>query len=102
MGESAEDTSDRIASLRKEMEEGQKATRREMEELEKKQQDLERIRDPEEFFKFMQEEGITQEDLQRIFSGDEAHMKARFEDTLKKRDADKLPLASEQALKEVN
>jgi len=29
-------------------------------------------------------------------------MKARFEETLQKRDADKLPMASEQALKKVN
>merc|ERR1712216_39716 len=48
--ESAEDTSLRIESLRKEMEDGQQATRREMEELEKKQADLERIRNPEDFF----------------------------------------------------
>jgi len=84
------------------MEEGQKETRKQMEELEKKQQDLERIRNPEEFFKFMTEEGISPEDLQRIFSGDEAHMKARFEDTLKEKNADNLPAASEQALKKVN
>jgi len=34
--------------------------------------------------KFMQEEGITDADLQRIFSGDEQFMQARLNDTLEK------------------
>merc|ERR1712070_800234 len=34
--------------------------------------------------KFMTESGITQEDIQRIFSGDEQHMQARFNETLEK------------------
>lgn len=79
-----EDPNKRIDSLRKQMEEGQKTTRAEMENLEKKQAELERIKSPEEFMKFMTESGITQEDLQRIFSGDEEHMQARFNDTLEK------------------
>jgi len=78
------DTSDRIDSLRKQMVEGQKATRAEMDNLSKKQEELERIKSPEDFMKFMEESGMTQEDLQRIFSGDEEHMQARFNETLEK------------------
>merc|ERR1719238_490331 len=81
---------------------GQEATRKEMEELEKKQQDLERIRNPEDFFKFMQEEGITQEDLQRIFSGDEAHMQARFNETMEKKSNENSEKKSKEALKKVD
>jgi len=78
-----------IEKLREQMLEGQKATRREMEELEKRQAELERIKDPEDFMKFMTQEGITQEDLQRIFSGDGEFMQARFNETLEKRSTEK-------------
>merc|ERR1719486_1792614 len=102
MSEEAEDTSNRIEGLRKEMEEGQKTTRAELDNLQKKQEELERIRNPEDFLKFMQEEGITQEDLQRIFSGDQEHMQARFRETIDKKDAEKASSKkSAEALKKV-
>lgn len=68
----------RFDSLRKTMEEGQKATQAELENLRKRQEELERLRTPEDVIKFMTEGGITQEDLQRIMSGDEEHMKKKF------------------------
>merc|ERR1719271_803226 len=87
--EAAEEAATNIEKLREQMLEGQKATRREMEELEKRQAELERIKDPEDFMKFMTQEGITQEDLQRIFSGDGEFMQARFNETLEKRSTEK-------------
>jgi len=98
-----EDTTLRIDSLRTQMEEGQKATRAEMDKLQQKQEELERIKNPEDFFKFMTEEGMTQEDLQRIFSGDEQHMQDRFNDTIEEKTAEKDGAKeSADALKKVN
>lgn len=102
MPEDVEETNDRIDSLKKQMEEGQKATRAEMDKLQQKQEELERIRNPEDFLKFMQEEGVTQEDLQRIFSGDEEHMKARFNETIEKKDEKKKTADASEALKKVD
>lgn len=90
----------RIDTLRSQMLEGQKATRAELESLEQKQAELENIRNPEDFMKFMTEEGISQEDLQRIFSGDTDHMKATVDKSIAK-DA-KLPTSAEVALKKVD
>jgi hypothetical protein len=84
MIEAPVESNESIDTLRKQMEDGQKATRAEMENLEKKQNELENIRGPEDFMKFMKEEGITDEDLQRIFGGDEAHMQATLNETLEK------------------
>jgi len=39
--------------------------------------------------RFMTEEGITQEDMQRILSGDEQHMQARFNETIEEKTAEK-------------
>jgi len=82
--ENEKDPTLKIDTLRDNMLEGQKATRTEMENLQKKQDELEKIKNPEDFFKFMAEEGMTQEDLQRIFSGDEQHMQSRFNETVEK------------------
>jgi len=78
-----------IKTLREEMEEGQKATRKEMDHLQSKQDELENIRGPEDFQKFMESEGLTHDDLQRIFAGDEQFMQARLNETLEKKMADK-------------
>jgi len=99
--EDLDDTSERIDKLREQMLEGQKATRNELDMLAKKQEELEKIRSPEEFFKFMTSEGMTQEDLQRMLTGDEAHMKTRFEDTMKSKESEKKKF-SEQALRKVD
>jgi len=97
-----EDPGARIDNLRKEMEEGQKSTRAELDRLQAKQDELEKIRSPEEFFKFMKEEGITQEDIQRIFSGDQDHMQTRFNETLEQKEAKKASEKSLEALKKVD
>jgi len=78
-----------IKTLREEMEEGQKATRKEMDHLQSKQDELENIRGPEDFQKFMESEGLTHDDLQRIFAGDGEFMQARLNETLEKKMADK-------------
>lgn len=80
----AADQAQSIKSLKAQMEEGQKATRREMDNLAKKQEELENIRSPEDFMKFMQEEGINQEDLQRIFSGDQKFMEEKLNESVEK------------------
>merc|ERR1719218_450162 len=95
-------TESRIENLRKEMEEGQKATRAELDRLQAKQDELKKIRSPEGFFKFMKEEGITQEDIQRIFSGDQDHMQTRFNETLEQKEAKKASEKSLAALKKVD
>jgi len=95
----------KIDSLRQQMEEGQKATRLEMENLKAKQEELENIRDPEQFMKFMSESGITQEDMQRILTGDEQHMQARFNESLDKqmtKGVEQPSTAAADALKKVD
>jgi hypothetical protein len=77
-----DDPNQRFESLRKTMEEGQRATQRELENLRKRQDELERLRTPEDVMKFMTEGGITQEDFQRIMSGDEEHMKKKFNEQI--------------------
>lgn len=102
--DSSGDFGGRVADLKRDMEEGQKATRKELENLSKKMEELERIRDPEAFFKFMQEGGMNQEDMQRILSGDEAHMQARFNETVDKsmsKGTEETQAASQKALRTV-
>jgi hypothetical protein len=78
----AEDPNKRFDSLRKTMEEGQRATQKELENLRNRQDELERLRTPEDVMKFMTEGGITQEDFQRIMSGDEEHMRKKFSEQI--------------------
>jgi hypothetical protein len=56
------------------MEEGQKATRKQMDMLQKQQEQLEKLSSPEDFIKFFKEGGMADEDLQRILTGDQEHM----------------------------
>mmetsp|Transcript_41477 Transcript_41477/g.115268 ORF Transcript_41477/g.115268 Transcript_41477/m.115268 type:complete len:364 (-) Transcript_41477:115-1206(-) len=64
-----------IESLRMQMESGAEAARKQMENLQRQQEQLEQLRSPEDFLRFMHQEGsVTEEDLQRIFGGDEQHM----------------------------
>jgi len=93
-----------FANLKTQMEDGQKAAATEMENLRKKQEELESIRSPEEFMKFMQADGITQEDIQRIMSGDADHMQSRFNETIEKqmsKDTEHRTADSTDALKQV-
>lgn len=79
-----EEISDRIDDLRKKMEQGKQDTRRQLENLEKQQAAMERLQSPEDFFKFMHQEGMTEEDLKRMFSGDEKHMETCMKGMLDK------------------
>mmetsp|Transcript_80397 Transcript_80397/g.172085 ORF Transcript_80397/g.172085 Transcript_80397/m.172085 type:complete len:383 (-) Transcript_80397:86-1234(-) len=79
-----EDISCRIDDLRKKMEKGKEDTRRQLEELQKQQEQMERLQSPEDFFKFMQQEGMNEQDLQRMFSGDEKHMESCLKGMLDK------------------
>lgn len=106
MAEEPQDANINIKTLREQMEEGQKATHKEMEHLAAKQEELENIRGPEDFQKFMESEGLSNEDLQRIFSGDGEFMQARINETLEKKMAetcgDKGSKDSAKALDKVN
>mmetsp|Transcript_113054 Transcript_113054/g.319903 ORF Transcript_113054/g.319903 Transcript_113054/m.319903 type:complete len:398 (+) Transcript_113054:74-1267(+) len=74
----------RMSSLKSQMEKGAEATRQQLENLKKQQEQLERLKTPEDLFKFMHEGGLQSEDLQRIFSGDQSHMEACVNDMLEK------------------
>jgi len=79
-----EDISCRIDELRKKMEQGKEDTRRQLEELQKQQEQMERLQSPEDFLKFMHQEGMSEEDLRRMFSGDEKHMESCMKGMLEK------------------
>lgn len=64
----------RINDLRTQMEGGAEATRKQLEALQKQQEELERLKSPEDIMKFMSQGGLKPEDMQRIFSGDTAYM----------------------------
>mmetsp|Transcript_30058 Transcript_30058/g.54613 ORF Transcript_30058/g.54613 Transcript_30058/m.54613 type:complete len:393 (-) Transcript_30058:63-1241(-) len=84
LAESPEEIGTRVDNLREQLLAGQESTWKELENLKKQQEDLERIKSPEEFFKFMHEGGLKPEDMQRIFSGDTQHMEAKCKEMLEK------------------
>merc|ERR1719229_984195 len=61
---------------------GQEQASKQLEAMQRQQEALERIKSPEDFSKFMADQGITPEDIQRAMSGDEAHMRGCFERAL--------------------
>eukprot|EP00927_Polykrikos_kofoidii_P040109 TRINITY_DN34343_c0_g1_i1.p1 TRINITY_DN34343_c0_g1~~TRINITY_DN34343_c0_g1_i1.p1 ORF type:complete len:381 (+),score=86.08 TRINITY_DN34343_c0_g1_i1:105-1247(+) len=63
-----------INKLRIEMEKGAEAARQQMDALQKQQEQLERLKSPEDVLKFMHDGGMTEDDLRRMFQGDEKHM----------------------------
>merc|ERR1719401_707147 len=76
--------------------EGQDNANKQLEAMKQQQEQLEGLRTPEDFARFMEGQGITPEDLQRAMSGDEAHLRNCFERSLgqvggapKKKDEDK-------------
>lgn len=79
-----EGLSSTINSLTLEMQKGRERTRQQLEAMEKQQQLLEQLRGPEDFARFMDEQGVTQEDLQRALGGDEEHMKKMVDRSLEK------------------
>eukprot|EP00933_Yihiella_yeosuensis_P006473 TRINITY_DN11116_c1_g1_i1.p1 TRINITY_DN11116_c1_g1~~TRINITY_DN11116_c1_g1_i1.p1 ORF type:complete len:362 (-),score=105.49 TRINITY_DN11116_c1_g1_i1:274-1359(-) len=65
----------RIDRLKAEMEAGKDATRKQLEALQAQQDRLENMSSPEEFMKLMQgENGMSNEDIQRMLTGDTEHM----------------------------
>merc|ERR1719487_757061 len=75
-----------IKTLREQMETGQKSAQAQLDALKKQQDTIQNLQGPEDFFKFMQEQGLNQEDLQRAFSGDESHMQNMVQKCLNKVD----------------
>lgn len=74
MNESAEEMKGRLDHLRKKMEADAEAARKQLDGLTKQQEQLESLQSPEDLMKFMHEQGMSQEDLQRMFAGDQQHM----------------------------
>merc|ERR1719420_2328598 len=77
--------------LREQMMQGQKKAQKQMDMLRKQQEDLEKLvhnGSPEDFFKFMHQQGLSEDDMQRAFSGDEKHMESVVKQMLDKTDDD--------------
>lgn len=68
----------RIDKLRTQMESGREEARKQMEALNKQQEMLESLKSPEDIMKFMSQGGMTMEDMQRMFSGDQAFMEEKM------------------------
>lgn len=75
---------DRIDKLRAQMEKGKEDARKQMEALNKQQESLESMKSPEDIMKFMAEGGMTMEDMQRMFSGDQSFMEEKMKSMLDK------------------
>lgn len=74
-----------IQSLRSRMEEGAEQTKKQLSALQAQQDQLGRLKSPEDMLKFMHEEGdMTPEDMQRIFAGDQMHMENKVREVLDK------------------
>eukprot|EP00931_Biecheleriopsis_adriatica_P104367 TRINITY_DN7904_c0_g1_i1.p1 TRINITY_DN7904_c0_g1~~TRINITY_DN7904_c0_g1_i1.p1 ORF type:complete len:383 (+),score=112.62 TRINITY_DN7904_c0_g1_i1:30-1151(+) len=73
---SADALGNRIDRMKAQMEAGREVTRKQLESLEKQQEQLMSLSSPEDFMKFMQKEGMSNEDLQRMLTGDQSHMEA--------------------------
>merc|ERR1719235_2990543 len=85
----AKDVMGDMNSLREQMEKGQKKAQKQMDTLRKQQEDLEKLvsnGSPEDFFKFMHQQGLSEADMQRAFSGDEKHMENVVKQMLDKTD----------------
>merc|ERR1719502_1360235 len=87
--------------LEEQMRKGQEEMRRQMDDLQKHQEQLERLKTPEDFFKFMHEGGMDAGDIQRMFAGDEAHTQACMQKMLEKvqKPQDDVKKRTEEALK---
>jgi hypothetical protein len=73
-GATTKDMPGRIDHLRKKMEKDAEDARAQLESLASQQEQLEKLQSPEDFMKFMSEQGMGNEDLQRMFTGDQQHM----------------------------
>jgi len=76
------DLSDTITQLQGKMKAGAESAHKQLEAMKEQQEKLEQLSGPEDFARFMAEQGLGQDDLQRALSGDEAHMKKMIEKAL--------------------
>lgn len=104
-GNTLDKLSDTIASLTEKMTAGQEQAQEQMRALEQQQAALEQMQGPEDFGRFMAEQGLTQDDIQRAMAGDEEHMKRCMEKAVAKLDppqADKRTEAMDKVLDAVD
>jgi len=93
-GQKCEDLGSQIDFLKERMEKGAEQARKQMENLTKQQEQMEKLAagGPEDFMKFMAEQGISDMDMQRIFGGDGEHMEkclqGMIDKTVKNPDSD--------------
>lgn len=66
--ESADSMLKRMDKMKAEMEAGREATRKQLDALEKQQETLQNISSPEDFVNFMHQEGMSNEDIQRMLT----------------------------------
>lgn len=66
--ESADSMLKRMDKMKAEMEAGREATRKQLDALQKQQETLQNISSPEDFVNFMQQEGMSNEDIQRMLT----------------------------------
>mmetsp|Transcript_17906 Transcript_17906/g.21971 ORF Transcript_17906/g.21971 Transcript_17906/m.21971 type:complete len:343 (+) Transcript_17906:44-1072(+) len=66
--ESADSMLKRMDKMKAEMEAGREATRKQLDALQKQQESLQSISSPEDFVNFMQKEGMSNEDIQRMLT----------------------------------
>jgi len=100
---SCDKTLDNLETLKARMTSGIESAEKEMEAMQAQHDRLMSIRSGEDFFKQMKENGLTNEDLQRIFTGDTEHMENKVQEmidkaTVKKDDS---MIAAEKAVETV-
>eukprot|EP00971_Amphidinium_carterae_P197075 3911509-Amphidinium_carterae.1 len=81
------------------MQAGAEAAKKQLEALQRQQEQIERLGSPEELFAFMQQGGLMQEDMQRIFSGDQHHMEECVRGMLDKASSEGTTAAGSENLK---
>jgi len=73
-----------IDTLRRSMEQQAEQARKQLDGLTQQQEQMETLRGPEDFVKYMDQEGISEEDLRRIFGGDQDHTEKCMQGLLSK------------------
>eukprot|EP00929_Paragymnodinium_shiwhaense_P110010 TRINITY_DN76696_c0_g1_i1.p1 TRINITY_DN76696_c0_g1~~TRINITY_DN76696_c0_g1_i1.p1 ORF type:complete len:378 (+),score=132.97 TRINITY_DN76696_c0_g1_i1:68-1201(+) len=74
----------KIDKLRTQMEKGREEARKQMEMLSKQQEQLERLQSPDDVLKFMHDGGMSMEDMQRMFAGDQSFMEEKMKNMIDK------------------
>jgi len=81
-----EGLANQIDFLKDRMEKGAEQARQQMQSLERQQEQVDKLAQggPEDFMKFMKEQGLDEMDMQRIFGGDTSHMENKLQGMLDK------------------